>query len=531
MTCKILKNCQNRNRNQFSEILEELPVNLSKNNPTFSLLLTLFLLIPSLVNGSWKEEFQAKFSSPNSWEKEEAIEQLDGNQLPQLKLLLSLLNSKEWYIRQAAWKKIAQIENQNALNLLKKELRKRSRRRYKIREGIVIAITQKKDRTFLPLLIRLLKDSSWQVVRSTAKALAAMPDKRSISPLIQCWKKHKKRLRVWVYVRIALEKITGRFLGNDYKRWQNWWKLQKNSFQIGQKNDNSTAEEQGYKTKRQQTVLRGVGLNFATRGRGRAIFVLPDYGYNEHYLMPYLAPLEANFKLYYIKLPPVSSFQNLPRQAGRVVYPIDQLVDAFEELRIKHNQKKIAILGHGVSAWVAMKYAIKYPQSVRALILVAAFSGQMAYTRGVTAVESKGRELNDIEMEHFAQSLQIQMNGQPKYQAQSMQESMALMRKEWTLRFADQSDSELGELFEKSYKPDAEAIVPPFELRKYPVSFPIPTLVILGKHALMTSAQDGQAIAKHFGGKSRCFLFPISRRMPFIEENRRFIRYVRAFLR
>ncbi|RME83065.1 MAG: hypothetical protein D6785_07135 [Planctomycetota bacterium] len=492
-----------------------------------------FFPLFSLFGGSsWKSEFKKGFSSKNSWERAKAVRSLDPNEKSQFKYLLNLLKVNDWYIRKAAWETIANSTSEDTWKAVEKELKKTSRSRYRIREGLINAIAIKHDRTFVPILIQKLRDPAWPVVRASALALRVMPDKRSIGPLIQCWKKNQKNVRIWSHVRDTLEKITNRFMGNEVRNWENWWAVNEGSFTIGSKDEEAAkkAEKEGNKAKRVKTVLRGVELDFSTRGKGDPLFVIPDYGYNEKYLMPYLAPLEKVAKVFYIKLPPIRSFKGLQQQAGGVVYPVDKLVDAFDALREKYKQKRVAIMAHGVSAWIAMRFASKYPKRVSHLILVSAFSGQNAYRNGVMLLERTGKQTGDLEMEHFAQTLQIIPPGQPKYKPSSMEEQKAMMRKEWTLRFYDQGDALLGDLFKKSFRPDSMAIVPPFELSKEP-KYNIPTLVINGKHALLTSAGDGKNIAKHYGSRSRFYLFPRSRRMPFIEENRTFVRLLKGFLR
>lgn len=500
----------------------------------FSRIIVLFLLLLplSLVEGGWQQDFKQGFSSKNSWEKHKAVLSLDPDDPAQLKMLFQVLKMNNWYLRSSAWKKLSQYSSEKTKTALEKELKGTSSSKYRIREGIIVALAIKKETSFIPQIILKLKDPAWPVRRSATMALADMPDKRSVGPLVDCWKKNKKNLRIWVRVRESLEKITNRFMGNEVRNWENWWYVNKNSFEVGSKDEEASkkAEESGDKTKRVQTVLRGVNLDYATRGKGSPLFVLPDFGFNENYILPYFTPLEDVCKIFYIKLPPITSFKNVQRQAGRIVYPVDQLVDAFDELRKKYNQKKVAILGHGVSAWVAMRYASKYPRNVSSLIVVSGYSGQDAYRKGVELLERTGKQSGDIEMEHFAQSLMIMQTGKAKFEPQSRDEAIALMRKEWTLRFADQGDAILGDLQKKSWKPDAQAIVPAFELRKEP-KYEVPALIIFGKYSLFTSAGDGQNMAKHYGRKARFYLFPRSRRMPFIEENLNFVRLVKGFFR
>ncbi len=69
-----------------------------------------------------------------------------------------------------------------------------------------------------PLISELEKSNNWQV----PKALGAIGDKRAVEPLIQKWQKCDWTPMKEV-ISEALERITGKKLGQDKEKWDKWW--------------------------------------------------------------------------------------------------------------------------------------------------------------------------------------------------------------------------------------------------------------------------------------------------------------------
>src|SRR5205085_10256528 len=137
------------------------------------------------------------------------------------------------------------------------------------------------------------------------------------------------------------------------------------------------------------------------------------------YFEKHLLALDDTARLFYIDLPGTSAFKDLkPGVTGAPEYPIDKLVDAFDELRKVKKQERIAILAHGMAGWVAMRYATKYPKNVSHLILVSTWTSGKAWADGRQRAELAGKQAGDIEAEHYAASCLFE-NGKPRYQASS----------------------------------------------------------------------------------------------------------------
>ena len=208
---------------------------------------------------------------------------------------------------------------------------------------------------------------------------------------------------------------------------------------------------------------------------------------------------------------------------------------------------KINILAHGMSGWIGMKYAELKPNRVRRLILVAPFSSGDAWSKGNQRHVQNGKKTGDIEEEHFALS-RILQGGKPQYEAKSADEGDALQRKKMSIYFADVTDLEIGEIMGKkvekkvgdngraitfeAFRPMGSVLIPmEFKVEKLNKAAigRVPTVIIAGKYGLMTSLEDCKRIQKHWG-TAKLIPFSRSARMPFIEENEKFVKILDKFV-
>ena len=517
------------------------------------------LLSGSLASADAISDFKKLYTSKNSWEKANAIKTLDPNDPKAFKLLSKLLEREHWYLRMAVIEVLSGAFEAEIGAKMAKSLEKG---KGTLAEGIALALGRAGDPSKVPLLIKGLKHKDWRVRRSSALALKNLPDRRAIEALIEAWEaelKKGKHFRVWVRCVEALEEITGEAELPTLEDWKSWWEARRGEFQVGGKKES--------KGKKSSTVA-GVTLDYETRGRGGTLLVLPDYGFEEDYLKTYLRNLEDSNRIIYMSLPGASDFNPaLPPMQGAPypVYPLDKLVEAFDLLvkkledeqvekeaaesgtttgKKKSKRKRINIFAHGMSGWIGMKYAALKPKRVKKLVLCAPFSSGKAWSDGNNRHVKNGQSSGDIEEEHFAKS-RILQNGQALYSAKNEQESDAFMRKKMSFYFADLRDSEiaqvLGDKVEKkvgqngrtrtfkAYRPMGSVMIPSdftlFKLNKSPV----PTLIMVGKHGVMTSVADCEAIKKHYPN-SKLMVFPKSARMPFIEENTKFVKMMAKFV-
>ena len=110
------------------------------------------------------------------------------------------------------------------------------------------------------------------------------------------------------------------------------------------------------------TEINGSKIWIDSEGKGDVIF-LPSYGGNLHFQRLLPKELREKYKLVFIE----------PRGSGRsengTKISFDVLSDDFETLRNDLNLKKIAVFGWSANGYLALEYALKYPNSVSHLIL------------------------------------------------------------------------------------------------------------------------------------------------------------------
>ena len=516
---------------------------------------SLFLLAtvagPALAIDS--KEFKKQYlEKQNSWEKIELIKSLDPKDKASLELLTDFVLGKlEWYYREAAIEVLATAYDPGLIAQLEKLAGKRGDP--VIAEGIILSFGKGQQKDRIPFIVEVLDDKPKAnvVKRACAQALAMMPDKRAVEPLIKAWENEKEFIN-WIHFLEALEKITLEKNMAKAADWRGWWEAVKDTWEVPTPKENLDPED-AKSGEVMKTKARGVNLELRSRGKGLPLLVLPEYGYEKDYLETYLRNLEETNQILYLKLPGASDFTDPPLQNAPNLpapwYPLERIVEALEETQQSLQKEgrikdKFAIMAHGLTSWVAMTYASKHPRSVRRMILISPCSGGKAWGEGRDRVERKGKEIGDIEMEHYAQT-ELFENGQSRYTAKNEVEEEALGRKKHTLFFADVRDLEIGRIYgpivEKpvgdrgvarihaALRPMGSIFIPDFSLFKLDRS-PTPTLIMTGAMSTRVSIEDCNAIAKHYQPAAKVVVYKNTDRMPFIERNEEFVRDVQKFL-
>jgi pimeloyl-ACP methyl ester carboxylesterase len=496
---------------------------------------------PARAGDDWKKEFARQFSSKNSWERWAAIKLLDPNEKDALKQLYEILKKENWYLRGAAIEVLAGAYDAKTVEELKKTLKSSDPA---VQEGIIIAFGNSKDINRVDDIVDALKKAKdWHVKRAAALALRKLPDKKGVGPLIDAFEKEKSNFVLWVHVVETLEKITGQKY-QTAADWKTWWQGVEKDWTPESANKPAEGEGDGAP----KTQVKGTDLDFRSRGKGRPLLVLPDYGYEKDYLETYLRNLEETSQVVYMALPVLSDFKNPPLQNAPNLpapyYPIERLADTFEELRLalikdkKLKDQPFAVMGHGLSAWIACKYATKYPKSVSRIVLCSPYSSGKAFSDGINRMIAEGNKADDQELVHVAKGRQF-VNGKSEYTPSGQDDGRALERKEFDIYFTDWRDLDIGRLFgpyvekegrpmPKIRRPMGSVFIPDYSVLKEP-EVPVPTLVMVGANALETSVQDCDTMLKMFP-KGKLQVFNKSARMPFIEENAEFTKAMQGFL-
>jgi proline iminopeptidase len=123
-------------------------------------------------------------------------------------------------------------------------------------------------------------------------------------------------------------------------------------------------------------VVNGSRLWFESEGSGEPIVLIPGGPGDSHdYFHPYFSALSSSNRVIYYDAfgRGKSDRAKDPRE-----YTVDRDVEDLEGLRKALHLGKINVLGHSYGGMVAQAYALRYPDSVRRLILADTFfSGEM----------------------------------------------------------------------------------------------------------------------------------------------------------
>jgi pimeloyl-ACP methyl ester carboxylesterase len=188
--------------------------------------------------------------------------------------------------------------------------------------------------------------------------------------------------RVHPVLLFNLEEIVGTSFYMDVPAWRDYWERNK---------DKTLAKPKRFDIADFGDV-KGMEFNdtFARRGTGPLTIALPMPGQTTVYFLPYFSQW-LFVKWFFINLPPVKSFPDVKiNEHGDPIYPVNLLVDAFEDIRKKQGVEKMVLLGHGFTCWVAAKYAQKYPNNVLGLILLDPYAEDDLYSKAVDQAKRSG---------------------------------------------------------------------------------------------------------------------------------------------
>jgi pimeloyl-ACP methyl ester carboxylesterase len=520
--------------------------------PAIALSALCLLAAPTPAQAMDLKEFKRAFAATqNSWERRALVEQLDPTDKKSRKILYYVLTSPQfdWYMRLGAIEVFEKCTDEGVIKELKK-VKPSSKKDALKAEAIAVAFGKSGNVAHAEWLIKALDAKADLVRRAAAINMRFVKDKQIIGALIKAWQ-NEDQFTVWVHMLESLEKLTYQKGMPNSQDWADWWAVNEDSF------DFEKAKAEAEKSNSEEsdlikTKVRGTNLTMRSRGKGLPLLVLPDYGFEQDYLETYLRNLEDTNQILYMRLPGTSDFTDPPLQnapgAPQPYYPLQRIGDAFEALHAELVKQgkikgKFAILAHGISCWIAMKFAEKHPRAVRRLILIGAHSGNKAAGEGIKRIITTGQKQGDLEMEHYGQSRQY--DGQKYgYQANGAEEKLALNRKSFTIRFGDRRNLEIGRLYgpiqgvpkegyqglvPKWVRPMGGCFIPEFSLFKLDKK-PVPTMIMIGLGAIESSLEDANAISKFYGRYGKVAVFKRSGEMPFIEENEKFVETTRKWL-
>ena len=108
------------------------------------------------------------------------------------------------------------------------------------------------------------------------------------------------------------------------------------------------------------------------------IFLHGGFGMDYSYFLPYVKPLSKKFRLVFFDFRGNGRSDDAPPET----YSYDQFVEDTRKLIKRLKFEKLSLLGHSAGGFIALKFALKYPELLKTLILVDTFPGGLKFKKG-----------------------------------------------------------------------------------------------------------------------------------------------------
>lgn len=152
--------------------------------------------------------------------------------------------------------------------------------------------------------------------------------------------------------------------------------------------------------------INGIQLYYKTIGQGEPVLIIHGGpGLSHNYLFPHLQPLAHNYQLIFYDQR-VSGESSLNVDTNSIT--LDNFIEDIDGLRQSFGIQKLNLMAHSWGGLLAMKYAIKYPDRIKSLILInpiGASSDTNARTNQILAgrftKEDSTQRVNIIQSEAF----------------------------------------------------------------------------------------------------------------------------------
>jgi len=493
---------------------------------TTASLLAMFIASPVFAKpgDDWKEieqAFKTDFKKKSVKYKKMAIDGLPLNDRRTIEFIIEkqkLLSKNDWWIRASAADRLSKIKTPRLRKILHSYATNPDKR---VREAVLAALAMSRDKMDPPVILKALKDPSWEVRRMACWAAGQQRVREAVEPMLdmindidlrtgKVVQEGEPHPRVHSVLLFNLEEITGKYFHTDTIQWRQYWEQNKDRtlppvkrFDVGSFGD----------------VKLKFNDTFARKGKGPLVLCLPETGKTTAYYMPYFNQWMF-VKWLFINLPPIRSFPDVEYDDGDPIYPVDILVESFEDMRKKRKVDKMILLGSEFSTWVAARYAQKYPDHVAGLILIKPLASSETFTRRIDEAMRSG--LRDDEF--WAKVSRREIKPGTHYERQQL----------WyfngTTQIANKSDIEIAILRRVWRDPGATSIViPQFDIRGEATS-KIPTLLwITPKKNKFTNYDDMKRLQKYYR-KNITVKQRKSAMLPFMEEPEVFEEALRKFL-
>ncbi len=282
-------------------------------------------------------------------------------------------------------------------------------------------------------------------------------------------------------------------------------------------------------------VVNGTRLWFESEGSGQALVLIPaGPGVPHGYFHPYLSPLAKTQRVVYYD---AFGTGKSDRAQGDQKYTFARDVENVEGLRKALNLGKIDVLGHSYGGMVAQAYALRYPESVRRLILAdASWGGAMSQAHRNNALS----ELRDQYPETYERVMKTHARGfhtcSKEYRdADDAPPGFLLFYNNSAfqdlIRTAEPPDSKVLCAIEgEDYDFVAGSEMAKLDFHRRLKNLNMPMLIIAGRFDRGMLPRYSVQF-RNYAPNAQFVMFEKSGHFPFIEEPEEFIRVVAEFLR
>jgi len=277
-------------------------------------------------------------------------------------------------------------------------------------------------------------------------------------------------------------------------------------------------------------VVNGAKLWYESEGKGEPLLLIAGGPGNSHYFEPYFSALAASNRLIYFDAfgRGKSEHAKSPKE-----YTFERDVEDIEGLRRALGLGQINLLGHSYGGMVAQAYALKYPGSVKRLILAdTLFSAEMWQANN----DSCNYELKNQYPEIWEKVEKLRAEG---HHSSTKEHQEAYQLPQGLLYFYDASNAKK---IQGSFNPevyytiagaDADFLIggdiAKLDFRAQLKNLKMPTLIIAGRYDRVALPRFSLQF-KRYAPQARFVMFEESGHSPFVEENAKMMQLLKEFL-
>ncbi|MCB9933439.1 MAG: alpha/beta hydrolase [Planctomycetes bacterium] len=322
----------------------------------------------------------------------------------------------------------------------------------------------------------------------------------------------------------ALESLSSQDFGDDLDKWRFFANNLKDTEPL------KPRRADAFKDQFTDVELEGHSFSRPTpRPVEMEVLILPNLYTSDLYWYPYIFEINKTFKCTFVKLPDCSKMKDLEWLKNRdgtinragYYYPLTQLVEAFEERRAQSKQKKIGLVAHGISGWVALEYLRLHPESVAFAVIISTWSGRTSFLEGCNALQNT----KDDAFKWYAESLKYDESGRTGQTSMNKEQLFWASTGDYKRRWADPKALEpiFYSLDPWKVKPEGSARI--FVPERYEFEsqrkIDVPTLFIHGAKDPSFISKDQSDYKKGFTNMTWA-VFENSSQTPWAEEPIRF---------